>query len=1112
MVPIVSVTCSGRTSLGLGRYRLANLRVMNITNQQGDAPQYELEHQRRRVAVREWSANLLESRSSEEVIRELESRVARLETDALFARSADAPPLKQRLAASEERYRHLFNAASDSVFIVAAEGPAIGMILDVNEAAVREHGYSREELLTMKISELDTPETGREVPERLQKLLCEGSLCFEVEHQRKDGSIFPVEVSAWLTELNGLRCAVAFNRDISLRKRVSSIEVEQRLRLQLAAKAGNIGFWDWNILTNQVFYSPEWKKQLGYEDGEIGSQFSEWESRVHPEDLEKSLKFLREYLGCCHADYAMEFRLRHKDGGYRWIFSQGSVLRDSDGTPMRMLGCHVDVTHRKQAEEHYLDIQERFRTLVLASAEIVWTTDAAGKAQEDTPSWRAFTGQTLEQLKDFGWLNVIHPADRELTAQRWQKAVTTPCPIEIEYRLFHHESQEWRWMLVRGLPLKRADGSVRLWIGMNKDITERKKAEAALQLARFSLDKATLAIFWVRQDSTFADVNEAACSALGYTREELLKLRVSDIDVKFPLDQWPAYWAELKRKKHINFTSREKRKNGTEFDVEINANWMTFAGEELNCAFVQDISSRLQTESEFKREAERIKAIYSTEPECIKTVALEGQLLEMNPAGLRLIEADCLQQVVGLSVFNLIHPEDLAAYKELHKKVSHGDSGTLEFRIVGLKGTHRWMETHAVPLRDDNGRIGSVLSVTRDVTSRRQAEADRRFLATQLQQAQKMDAIGTLAGGIAHDFNNILGAIMGYLDLARMDANEGLPVEDSLTEIRKAADRAKSLVRQILTFSRQEPHEHDVVDLAAIVSEATRFLRSTISTVVSIEVSIDPSPPPVLADANQIHQVLVNLCTNAFHALDDRPGTIRIHLSSVQLDPEEASRIEGLSAGEYSCLTVTDNGKGMDEATLQRIFEPFFTTKKTGQGTGLGLSVVHGIVHSHRGAISVTSKPGEGSAFRVYLPAAAARSRLPMPAETPVEGRGQRVLVLDDDLPLNRVTSRTLERLGYQVTSCDAPRQAVDAIRDNPTRFHVVITDYELPGMSGLDVAAEMLAINPEIRILMCSGYLKCETRDQAMALGIRRILPKPCEVGTLSRTLSELMSDSVSA
>lgn len=1085
---------------------------MKTSNHNQDGPEQDQAYQARLTSARELTATLLKTKSPDEVIREMERRIARLEADALLGRSPEAPPLKERLAASEERYRHLFNAASDSVFIVAAEGPAMGMILDVNEAAVREHGYSREELLTMKISELDTPEGGREVSGRLQQLLRDGSLCFEVEHQRKDGSIFPVEVSAWLTQLNGVRCAVAFNRDITFRKRLSSIEIEQRLRLQLAAKAGNVGFWDWNIPTNQVFYSPEWKNQLGYEDAEIGNNFAEWETRVHPEDLEKSLKYLRNYLSSGQSDYAIEFRLRHKDGGYRWIYSQGAVMRASDGTPERMLGCHVDVTHRKQVEEHYLDVQERFRTLVLASAEIVWTTSPEGKAQEDTPSWRAFTGQTFEQLQNFGWLDVIHPADREHTAQRWQEAVVSAKPVEIEYRLFHKESQEWRWMLVRGLPLKRPDGSVRLWIGMNKDITERKKAEAALLLARFSLEKATLGIFWVRQDSTIADANEAACAALGYTREELLKLRVSDIDIKYPLDQWPTYWAELKKKKHLNFTSRQKHKNGSEFDVEINANWMTFEGEELNCAFVQDISSRLQTESEFKREAERIKAIYSTEPECIKTVSLEGQLLEMNPAGLRLIEADSLQQVVGLSVFQLIHPEDLPAFKELHQHVAQGDTGTLEFRIVGLKGSHRWMETHSVPLRDASGKIGSVLSVTRDVTARRQAEADHRFLATQLQQAQKMDAIGTLAGGIAHDFNNILGAIMGYLDLARMDAGEGLPVEDSLTEIRKAADRAKSLVRQILTFSRQEPHEHDVVDLAAIVSEATRFLRSTISTVVSIEVCIDPSPPPVLADANQIHQVLVNLCTSAFHALEDRPGTIRIHLSSVQLDAEPANRIEGLSAGEYSCLTVTDNGKGMDEATLQRIFEPFFTTKKTGQGTGLGLSVVHGIVHSHRGAISVTSKPGEGSAFSVYLPAAAARYRLPMPPELPVEGKGQRILVLDDDLPLNRVTTRTLERLGYQVTSCDAPREAVEAIRENPRRFHAVITDYELPGMSGLDVAAEMLSINPEIRILMCSGYLKCETRDQAMALGVQRILPKPCEVGTLSRTLSELLSGPISA
>lgn len=1025
--------------------------------------------------------------------------------------STELETLRVRLAAAERSYRHLLDSAPESVFLVAADGADAGRILDANEPAAASHGYSRQELLAMRISDLNTELSAFRVPERLRSLVKEESARFEVEHHRKDGSIFPVEVSARLIDVNGRRCILAFDRDITQRKQLQQLEQEHRLRLELAARAGGVGYWDWDIGSGQVFFSTEWKRQLGHEDHEVSDRFAEWQGRVHPDDLAHAMTTLQSHLESGGPGFMLELRLRHKDGSYRWIQSTGELVRGADGKPRRMLGCHVDVTARKEAEAVRREGQERFEALVRASAEIVWTANVDGSVSEDSASWRAFTGQTFDELRGFGWLEAIHPDDRERTAREWADTVRTGKPIEIEYRV-RRVGGGWRWTAVRGVPLLRQDGTVRLWVGMNKDITERKQAEEALHLARFTIDRASVAIFWVRSDASLADVNEAACESVGFTREELLRMKVADIDLNYSLEAWPAHWSELRQRKSLTFISRKRRKDGTEFDVEINANWMTFDGEELNCAFVQDITERLRAERAFRLEAERIAAIYSTEPECIKTVSLDGRLLELNPAGLRMVEASSLQQVIGRPVVDFIHPGDAAHFMELHRKVAGGGTGTLEFRLIGIQGTVRWMETHSVPLRDGDGGISSVLSVIRDITLRREAESERHALSERLQQSNKMEAVGTLAGGIAHDFNNILGAILGYLDIARMDLRDGLPVEESLGEIRKAADRARALVRQILTFSRQDPHEREVIELQPIVSEAARFLRATISTVATIEVRVEPEIPHVMADANQIHQVVVNLCTNAWHALEDRPGTITIGLTTVGVTADDDGHGESLQPGSYACLTVCDTGKGMDPATMDRIFEPFFTTKKVGQGTGLGLSVVHGIVRGHGGSIRVSSNPGSGTTFRILLPPAIPREVPASTAPVRVRGEGQRVLLLDDDVTLNRVLSRTLERMGYQVSSFDSPLAAIEALRRCPQDFDVVLTDYELPGMNGLAVSSAMMEVRPELPILLCSGYLRLELREKAEAMGIRGILSKPCDADAIGDSLAQALGLSAQA
>ncbi|MBF0495029.1 MAG: PAS domain-containing protein [Deltaproteobacteria bacterium] len=657
-------------------------------------------------------------------------------------------------------------------------------------------------------------------------------------------------------------------------------------------------------------------------------------------------------------------------------------------------------------------------------------------------------------------------------------------------------------------PFRDESGEIAGLIGIARDVTERNMAEqiqafAHRRLQTF-LDNLPM-LAWLKDcEGRFEMVNEAFAKACGRG--------VEDVIGKTDQDVWPLEFAEIYRTDDVQaISSGQKLQVEEQVVIGTEMRWfMTFKTPILTeqgkvtgtAGIAQDITERRldrealqESEARYRALSHEFKTVLESIPDAISIISADKRIIWAN------------QKAVETMKAKETYTEGEYCYKAqlmrrapcescpLHTVLESGKPN--EFIIS--RDNETW-EYRLIPINDDSKKITKILRLGRNVTQTKKLEA-------QLREAQKLEAIGTLAGGIAHDFNNILSPIIGYTEMVLEDMHESEALRHDLGQVLTAAHRARNLVRQILAFSRMGQEQPMTgIDISTIVKEALKLLRASLPSTIEIRQNLEKGVSVV--DATQIHQVIVNLCTNAAHAMEDK-GVLDVSLTRVHLGKSDLNSFpisSNFKPGPYLKLCVSDTGHGIGGETIQRIFEPYFTTKEVGKGTGLGLAVVHGIIKRHGGEIVVRSEPGKGSVFDVYLPRAVVESTASIAMlEASPRGSGN-ILLVDDEQMLVDMGSRMLKKLGYQVTTKTSALDALDLFRSRPQEFDLVITDYTMPGLTGIELAREILQVRPDIPVILCTGFNKKVTEETAKELGIKALIMKPLERRQLAKLIRSVL------
>ncbi len=904
-----------------------------------------------------------------------------------------------------------------------------------------------------------------------------------------------------------------------------------RERFALAVAGSDDGIWDWDRKSDRVFASARARELYGLPPGPETQTREEWFGQVefHPDDAPRRREAIEAHMAGKTPHYEGEYRVRHPDGSWRWVRVRGLCIRDADGEPLRMAGSVTDIDARRRAEEALRLSEQRYAIAMTGSDEAHWvwdlTTDELYASARMVEIFDLPAGFVATKRSEFIARVPFHPDDRALVHKAIDDHIAGLTPrYDLEYRIVLRNG-EVRWVHARGRCFRDADGKPLRMAGSNIDITERKRAEQALRESeeRFSLAVAGAndgILDWdIVNDRHFTSVR--ALQILGIDSDQTLRTRA----------EWMALIAPRFHPDDRERAQREMRDRPDFHDGEYRVRaadgryvWVRFRGMQVRdpagrairwAGSVSDIDAQKRTEEALRESERRYQLAIAGVNQGVWDWDLAGDQVFMSARAQLLFghgPGEPLRPRREWLAHWTYHPDDRARVRQAVSDYLRGVTKTfeVEYRMLHPSGQWRWYRDRGVALRDDNGRPYRMAGSIEDVTDRKHAEAERDRLEGQLRQAQKLEAMGTLAGGIAHDFNNILAAILGYGEMAQKDAPESSNLRRHLDAAMSAGMRAKALVERILAFSRSGMGERVAVHVQSVVAEVLDTVAGSLPPGVRLQRRLAAGDAAVFGDPTQLHQVVMNLCSNAVQALR-AAGTVAVSIDTFESAAPLAVATGEIAPGGYIRLRVSDTGTGIAPQVIDRIFDPFFTTKEVGVGTGLGLSLVHGIVSDLGGGIDVESEVGAGSTFTVYLPWQGC-APLPARVEEPIaHGAGQTILLVDDETPLVQLGEEMMAELGYEPVGFTSSRLALESFRAEPQRFDAVLSDEAMPGMTGSELAAEIHRIRPEIPIVLMSGYATAELAARARAAGVIEVLAKPLVSRDVARSLAGALRQSTS-
>jgi PAS domain S-box-containing protein len=605
------------------------------------------------------------------------------------------------------------------------------------------------------------------------------------------------------------------------------------------------------------------------------------------------------------------------------------------------------------------------------------------------------------------------------------------------------------------------------------------------------------------------DFNAMTYTNLGYSREDLQQIKLHELAVEGFREEMRNHLEEVMKTGAHTFAMQLSGKDGGLHDFLMKLKAVSIHGRTYILGILDDITDQMKVQAELKQSQGFLHAIVENIPDMIVVQDINDlRFIKFNKAGEELLGYS-REELLGKSVYDLF-PEDQANfYTRKDREVLNRREG-VDIPEETVKTRHkgqRILSTRKIPILDDAGQPQYLLGVSEDITEKVGLKQKEKKLETQLRQLHKMEAIGTLAGGIAHDFNNILSPIFGYTEIVLTRLDKTSKNYENLCAVLSAAQRAKDLVKQILTFSRKSELELKPLLLQPLIKESVKFLRSSLPSTIEIRRHIDEHCGPIMADPTQMQQVLMNLCTNAYHSMHDHGGILELTLNQVVLSPMDLDQFSGIEAGRYLRLGVRDTGAGMTEEVLDRIFEPYFTTKEKGDGTGLGLSVVHGIVTSYGGSIKISSEIGKGTMFNIFLPVVQVS---PLPEKNhilpPLSEGKERILLVDDEQQIVNMMKEMLEYLGYSVAAFTDSHEALEYFAEYPLDFELIISDLTMPKLTGPELARKLLEIREDAKILICTGFSESLPKEKVEALGIKGMAMKPITMWDLATAVRSLL------